>query len=361
MESALTSLVNEENLNRWFDNFHRATNDPKKTPSRFIRAVKNVDEAIFKLCADGQTDSLREVFIALGVAERELAKGESFRSDTKKRGINLPPLTRLSTKWAREINKEDDSPEFEIAQALASINGNGNLGLFRSNLEPIDVEEIEIKENGKPKKIKKINDWTKNSPSATWNTGSLADNLANILHRRSIDARGSLLSHPQMQSKCFASLGAIAKFLNPEYENGETDNEKIEDYLFALILINWDRAKVSEAMHKIEDLWKLPRIYALLKLLFLPEGKLIRKDHEEITIKHEPSIVPLLRAGRIKDALEIAERRLNSSGIIPLTKAKDFYYPEEDGARLAAALLIPIDQAAIEEIARLILPDTQEI
>ena len=355
-ESPLTSLVNEKNLNRWLDNFHRATSDAKKTPSRFVNAVKNVEEAIFKLCADGNENSLREVFIALGVAERELSKGEAFRSEAKKRGVNLPPLTRLSTDWAWKTR--ENSPEFEIAQALASINGNGNLGLFRSNLEPIDVEEIEIKENGKRKKIKKINDWTKNSPSATWNIGSLADNLANILHRRSIDARGNLFSHPQMQSKRFASLGAITNFLNPEYEHGETDDKKIEDYLFALILVNWDRANVIEALHKDEELWKLPRIYALLKLLFLPEGKLKRKDQEEITIRHEPSIVPLLRAGRIKDALEIAERRLKSSGVEPL--AGSFYYPKENGARLAAALLIPIDQKAILKIADLVLPEPEK-
>lgn len=96
-----------------------------------------------------------------------------------------------------------------------------------------------------------------------------------------------------------------------------------------------------------------------MKLLFLPDGKFIRANGEKIEIKHEPSIVPLLRAGRIADTMEIAERRLKSSGVVPLTS--DFYYPESEGGRLAAALLIPIDQTAINEIAKLILPETEKL
>ncbi len=327
----LASMLYE--FDRWFDNLRRSTNDAKKTPPRFVRAAKNIEEASFKLCADGSKDSLREVLLALGTAERELSNGEKFRADKF-----LSPLTNLKTHWAWET--DDKSSEFEIAQALASIIDSKNQSPIRENLESVEYK------NGKFV-------WSNDSTSAIWSAGDLAENLSNVLQRRSIDARSGGFPHPPMQSKRFASLRSIASFLD-----FQTDDERLEDYLFALNLIDWRNVKPSVPTGKTNSA-NLPRIYALLKLLFLPDGKFVRKTGEKIVIKHEPSIVPLLRAGRITDALEIAERRLKSSGVVPLTS--DFYYPESEGARLAAALLIPIDQTAINELARLVLPEPQEI
>lgn len=353
-ESILISLINEENLNHWLDKFNGAVKDAKKTPARFVRVIKNVDEAIFNLCAGSSPELLREVFVALGAAERELSNGEKFRADKF-----LSPLANLSTRWAKETN--DYSDEFQIARALASIISADRRNSIRENLEAVEF-------NGRNFV------WANGSTSAVWSVGGLAENLSNVLNRLSIDARkDGKNSYPPLDSKRFASLDAVAAFLN-----GETDDDRLEDYLFALSLINW-RSPNKHEPEEIERLPQnlaaqskdrktrkiaernprnLPRIYALLKLLFLPNGKLKRKNAAEIEIKHEPSIIPLLRAGRIKDALEIAERRLKSSGVAPLTK--DFYFPDEDGARLAAALLIPIDQTAIHEIANLVLPDAQE-
>ncbi len=333
-ERPLASMLFE--FDRWFDALRRATSDAKKTPPRFVRAAKNIEEASFKLCNDGTEDSLREVFVALGAAQRELSNGEKFRADKP----FLSPLTSLKTHWAWKT--DDRSNEFKIAQALASIIGEKGLHSIRENLESVEFNDK-----------KKFLEWSNDSTSTIWSAGDLAENLSRVLQRRSIDARSGGLSHPQMQSKRFASLNSIAAFLD-----FQTDDERLEDYIFALNLIDWRNVKPPEPSKKANSA-NLPRIYALLKLLFLPNGKFIRENGEKIIIKHEPSIVPLLRAGRISDALEIAEKRLKSSGIMPFTK--DFYYPKEEGARLAAALLIPIDQTAISEIARLVLPDTQEI
>lgn len=330
-ERPLASMISE--FDRWFDNLRSKTSDPKKTPPRFVRAAKNIEEASFKLCADGTEESLREVFLALGAAERELSNGQKFREEKF-----LQPLGNLKIRWA--IHGSDKSKEFYIAQALASIVNEKGLHSIRENLEPVEYK------NGKFV-------WAANSTSAVWSAGDLAENLSNVLLRRSIDARSGGLPLPQLRAKRFASLRSIAAFLD-----FQTDDERIEDYLFALNLIDWHRTEKYESAEK-QNSANLPRIYALLKLLFLPDGKLKRKNVPEIEIKHEPSIVPLLRAGRIADALEIAERRLKSSGIAPLTS--DFYYPPEDGARLAAALLIPIDTTAILEIANLVLPEAQEI
>lgn len=330
-ERPLASKLSE--FDRWLDNLRRATNDAKKTPPRFVRAAKDIEEASFKLCNDGSEDSLREVLLALGAAERELSNGQRF-CDEK----NLQPLGNLKEDWA--IKTRESSDEFYIARALASIVGDKGEHSIRENLESVEYK------NGKFV-------WSSDSTSAIWSAGDVAENLSNVLQRRSIDARKNGLPHPPLQSKRFASLDAVAAFLNDD-----TDDERLEEYLSALSLINWRNADAYEGKTS-KPTKNLPRIYALLKLLFLPNGELKRGNAAKIEIKHEPSIVPLLRAGKISDALKIAERRLKSSGVVPLTR--DFYYPEADGSRLAAALLIPISQAAIKEIADLILPEHEEI
>ena len=74
-----------------------------------------------------------------------------------------------------------------------------------------------------------------------------------------------------------------------------------------------------------------------LKLLFLPGP--LRVSGSDIKLRGEPSIVPLLRAGRIGDACEVAARRLYISGLSPL-RAR---FPDAaDGPRIAAALIFPV-------------------
>lgn len=330
-ERPLASKLSE--FDRWFDNLRRATSDPKKTPPRFVRAAKDIEEASFKLCNDGLETSLREVLIALGTAERELSNGQKFCSEK-----NLQPLSNLNADWSNKFR--DSTPEFQIAQALASITGGKSEYSIRENLESVVLKNNNFV-------------WSSDSTSAIWSTGELAENLADVLQRRSIDARKNGLSHPPLESKRFASLDAVAAFLN-----SETDDARLEDYLFALSLINWRKAPIYEAQKTSNRTQNLPRIYALLKLLFLEKGEFRRGTAPKVDIKHEPSIIPLLRAERISEALEIAGRRLRSSGVVPLTT--EFYYPKTEGARLAAALLIPIDQAAVDQIADLILPKPEK-
>lgn len=332
-ERPLASLVGQ--VDRWLDALTRATSDEKKTPPRFVRARKRIEEAIFKLCARGDSEDLRETLVSLGAAEAELADGEKFRSGDEKRRP-LPPLHGLSLRWLYEC--DDKSDEFRIAAALAAIRGAGDVGTLRSNLEPFDQTNRQ---------------WSKNSNSFIWSAAALEENLATVLHRRSVEARMHSLSHPPLISSRFASLRTVTAFLDRE-----TDDERIERFLRGLILLDWTRDdkefKPATETRRVPP--TLPRAYALLKLLFLPEGQLhLRRGGEQIMVKHEPTIVPLLRARRVADALDVGVRRLRSSGLEALTK--DFFFPPEDGGRLAAALLIPIDQPSVRELARLVLHD----
>jgi CRISPR-associated protein Csx17 len=336
-ERPLASLVQQ--ADGWLNTFARATSDEKKVPPRFVRARKRIEETIFKLCARGHAEDLRETFIALGAAEAELAIGERFREEK-----NVRPLTGLSLDWFYRC--DDETPEFRIAAALASIKGAGDVTALRRHLDPVD---------------EKTRQWAKNSNSVVWSAASLEENLAAVLQRRSVEARMDSLSHPPLVSSRFASLKAVAAFVNRESDGEGFDDDKLEKFVRALILLDWSKDNRVFAPDK-ETRYippALPRAYALLKLLFLPEGKLrLKPGGETVTIRHEPAVVPLLRAGRVADALEIAERRLMASGLVTL--AKDFFVPSEDGTRFAAALLIPIDEPSVRGLAGLVLHQPAE-
>lgn len=322
-------------IDNWLDSFSRAASGDKVQP-RFVRAQQRIEDAIFRLCESGSVDHLREVLISLGAAEAELADGEKFRNEK-----GLRPLSGLRLSWANECN--DGSDDFRLAAALASICGEAGSSSIRENIEPVSVTEKGV-------------EWKNKSVRAVWGLGALEENLASVLHRRSIEARANSLSHPILTSSRVASLNAVNAFLN-----GDTDDAKLEDLLRGLVLLDWRNAEPhSKPQTQSRDVPPtLPRAYALLKLLFLPGGKFQRDENAEIvTIKHEPAIVPLLRAGRVQDALQIAYQRLQASGLLPATK--DFYYNNMEGARLAAALLIPIDEPSIRALAKLVLRDKTE-
>src|SRR5206468_6380350 len=117
-------------LDPWLDRFRRACAD-KNVPPRFKGVLRNIEEAIFEFCQYGGQAFFQAIVMALGRAERELAGAERFRTDKR-----LTPVAGLSADWIAAAN--DNTPEFEIALALAGIyDRDGRIGQLRSNLEPI--------------------------------------------------------------------------------------------------------------------------------------------------------------------------------------------------------------------------------
>lgn len=375
----------------WLDYLRRATRGTDKTPPRFIRARLNIEEAIFNLCASKddrqRIERLRAVLVALGAAETELARSPKFRDEHA-----LPPLASLTMAWADACEYKDDeegATEYRIARALASIVDRDGLAPVRVNIEPVEFL------------FDKRFDWSANGVRVVWGAGSLARNLALVLRRRWVDARreelwdearrgagkqldgenASLVLHAEraMRARRYARLADVTKFIN-----GEVDENRIESFLRALMLINWrgkmDReaqvpsANVQESVIQTTDdhlYARLQPTYSLLKLLFLPNGKLKRfrrmsdgtRQREEHQIRHEPSVVPLLSSGntnQIQAAFKHAAQRLKSSGLVPFTS--DFHLSDTNsGTRLAAALLIPISYTAIHAMDRTALrqPDDE--
>lgn len=319
-------------VERWLESLRRATSDAKRTPPRLARVRAQIEEAIFALCTtEDEAENLRATLTALGEAEVEVARGARFREEH-----GLRPLAGVSEpgRWVHEC--DDGTAEFEVAAALASIGRERGRGAFRTSLEPVEVSGSVV-------------NWTTEDASAVWGAGKLTENLAAVLHRRSVDARREGLSHPLTDGRRASSLYAVGRFLLGEFDEGRAG-----ELLRGLALIDWHSVPSHATRPNTAPTPDLPRAYALLKLLFLPKGELMwERGGEPVRIRHESSVVPLLRAGSVREALKVAARRLRSSGLMPFTD--EFHYPEGEGVRLAAALLIPISNRGIRDLAAMVL------
>ncbi len=300
-------------------------------PARLAAARRGIDEAIYAVLLHGGPARLKAVVAAIGRMERPLAQ-----RDPGKEPRLTAPLSGLGATWV--VGADDGTVEVRIAAAFASIGATGQVGPLRANLAPIDP--------GRPRV------WAKRGAQTAWTGRSIAARIATVLRRRMLDAerlgceanplRGELSLHP----------ADIAAFID-----GNVDEDLIEDLLFGFTWVRWDdRSAVRGGLAELKTRWSVPvepreirRSYALLKLLFLPEP--VRSaGGEELYVRSEPTVVPLLCAGRVDEACRVAQRRLYAAGLAPVRAS---FVASEDGLRLAAALLLPIGGS--RRISRLVL------
>ncbi|HLG94843.1 MAG TPA: type I-U CRISPR-associated protein Csx17 [Bryobacteraceae bacterium] len=329
-------------LDPWLGRFRWACED-KNAPPRLKIALRDVEQAIFEFCLYGGRAFFQAIVIAIGRAERQLAL-----TTGKIGNRTVSPITGLTPDWVRAAN--DNSSEFEIALALAGIHdAERKIDPLRCNLEPVAVW------HGKNRALDWK--WAEKDRAVVWNSADLSANLAAVLRRRLMDAGRNGCANLPLAATNFASFGAVSRFLA-----GELDEQRIDDLLWGLILLLQSPGMLSTTADK--DAPPLPRAYALLKLLFLPDPLTI--NGLSIAIKPEPSIVNLPIAGRVGEACQIAMRRLRASGLSPLPhprsrgRVRDADWKEldclgADGVRLAAALLLPISHASINHLRKLVI------
>jgi len=353
-ERAEVDLLRE--VDNWLDSLRRATGD-KNAPSRFIAALRGIDSAVFDFCRYGGATFFQRIVIALGQAERELALTSGKVGQSK---ITPSPLGGVSADWIKAA--DDGAREFRIALALAGVGQNQEsrpeqpkIGPLRANLEPVDWQ-------------KRCRAWAEKDRSVVWNAADLATNLANVLARRMTDGARAGCERLPLASRYTVPLDTISAFVA-----GDLDDERIEQLLWGLMLVDMTGGSPQEAHD--QHCVPLPREYALLKLLFLPrplvadhrDGKLYWRigNEEGLSIRPEPRILPLLRAGRIGEACCIAVQRLRASGLSPMPGSlptgttREEVWSEQPidprrGRRLAAALLIPIPSESVNHLIRLV-------
>jgi CRISPR-associated protein Csx17 len=314
-------------LTAQFDGFVRGMGD--NCPASLKSARRNIDSAIYELLLHGGPSWACALIRSFGALEQQLARRSADKNTRR-------PLGGLSPRWVE--SSDDGSIEFRLAAALASISGDGKVGPLRANLSPIDPV--------------RTNQWSDSSTQTAWRGNSLAARLAEVLARRMMDAERLGSGNNPVSGALRLNPHDIAAFIG-----GEVNEQLLEDLLFGFTWVNWRHQSAASVLKRINQRWSqpvsehvIPRAWALLKLLFLPGP--LRVNGAHVRLRAESSIVPLLRAGRIGKACEVAARRLYTAGLTPL-RAR---FPDTaDGHRIAAALIFPV-RSSTELMALVVAP-----
>lgn len=282
----------------------------QNVPAAFASARRGIDEAMFACSEAPDAQRFMSLVRALGRMEQLVAQRDRSKNPA------LPqPLKGLSPGWITTC--DDGGTELRIAAALAAIAPTGKVGTFRANMAGTDPSFPWS--------------WAKGHGQTRWHGNSLVERLGGALVQRFMDAER--LSAPHAPLDAFLHLHPLDAV--PFIEGG-TDDEKLEELLWGLSLVEWWKAGLKPLAARWSTPARqgvLPRPYCLLRVLLSPEPV------RGVAIPIESRVLPLLRAGRTADACRIAVGRLRSSELNPF----DVHYEESlDSLRLMAALLVPV-------------------
>jgi len=354
----------------------------KNASARARIAARRLDDALFEVAREGaRPETLQRALVALGDVV-------SWLATSRKGQEKVPPPPRLGREWVRCA--DDGSVEFRIAAALASIGWSESARSDGEELEqenaPDSSEEGEAGENaispsedaafsaprmnetstegGLPPPMaahfapvveetiaRRIRQWAdRDPPTVVWGSGNLVRNMIAVLDRRLIEQARRGLDDKPLAGSTTADLAAIAAFLEgpPAF-----DDARCAALLAGLV---WAQPAWL-APRKSPSGGTIPFAYAALKPLFTPDAHLrvgpksqpeSRQCLSEGTaLPIPPGLLARLRRGEIGEAVREAMRRAHASGIrSPFQTARSFA-ASVDPARLAAALLIPIDEFAL--------------
>ena len=281
----------------------------------------------------------------------------------------IPPPPRLSNKWVSMA--DDETPEYRVAAALASLGWQSNKNTWQgasvegeafsintfeeaasfkeqvalaAHFAPVDAEAI-------PKIRRKWD--AQDQTRVVWGAGGLESNLIAVLQRRLIDVA---IDDP-LRALAPARLADVAAFLARDF-----DDERCARLIAGLV---WARPPARLPFVKQPVRPVVPFTYAALKPIFAPvtslkalaEKGLIPPDCK---LPIPRSLIARLRSGRVEEAVRLALARARASGIAGPFDKPGIPQTREIGCRLAAALLIPLDEYGLQTLMERVYPTEKE-
>ncbi len=321
-------------IDHWLDQFRRAAR-AEGAPSSVQRAARSLEAAIIAFCKNADPYRVQELLISLGECEAAMARSWKWTHE-----VYLSPVPLLAPRWLREANT--GTVEFRLAAALASVNclqGKDALPL-RCHLEPVHPA------GGREKRWF---EWTDAiETNVVWREGDLVQTLNAILARRLLSLEQVAKGYSDF-SKIAAHAADLAAFIE-----GRTDDRLLARLLWGLTLVDFggdysDDFKTGFPTERRDA----PALYALLKLCF---------SRHEVRGVRAPLVAAIHRRARAGDGLgasALATRRLRASGLSPAIESIPASGPLV--ARTAAALLFPVTQDELGELAvRVLRPTVSE-
>jgi CRISPR-associated protein Csx17 len=293
---------------------------------------RQLDEALFRLAADTSHSVVQAALIALGEAVLACARRPKLRIAAK--GAQRPPTAPpppLGRTWYALA--DDGSAEFRLAAALAGLGGgmpNGNTSLpmpFRSHLAPVNCDPDRRRES-----------WSETTASRAllvWQGRDVLRDLGSVLERRLVEAQRRVSmgeGEPilPLTGAPAAPLWAVAAFLA-----GRTNDQRIARLAQGLAWVDCAGAQTAPAPARLHN---LPFAYTAIKPLLDPFGI----ETDGVRRRIDPlSLIRLVLAGRVSDAVALAQRLARGAGLAAPFARTGVAAPV-DAARLIATLLFPL-------------------
>ena len=366
--SDAAGLINDLDAGRWLGRI-RGLVRRENVPARAQEAVKRLEDALFAMTE--ASVSPRSVQAALGALGDVVAWVASSRDAMK----STPPPPRLSHDWVRRAN--DGTPEYRVAAALAGLgwrdgasreaapgastasNGirgagfpgrDSNAAAHRPDSEkhsggdiamathfaPVDLDTIPARQRRWGPEVDKT--------TAVWGGGGLEANLIAVLERRLIRAAQGLEDKP-LGAPTPARLADVAAFFEPGF-----DDECCARLLAGLV---WARPARARSTERQRTRPVIPFAYSVLKPIFAPD-KVLHAIAESGLLPPgcrapvPPGLIPRLRHGDVVHAVRLALARMRASGVSSPFHSARIAHVGVAGTRLAAALLIPLDEYGLK-------------
>lgn len=357
-------LISDLDTGGWLRQIRRLARE-KGAPARARTAVKQLEDALFAMSEAEAHVSPRSVQGALG------ALGDLVRwlRDSRDAPEKISPPPRLSYKWVRMANNE--TPEYRVAVALASLGWASGENprqdtpaegeapstdmaedtatpqkriALAAHFAPLDAETI-------PKRWRKWD--AQNQIRVIWGAGSLESSLIAVLQRRLID---EAIVAP-LEAATPARLADIAAFLE-----GNFDDVRCARLLAGLV---WAQPPTWLPFAKKALRPVVPFTYAAIKPLFAPDTSLRVLQEKRLVppdckLPIPPGLIARLRNGQVKEAVHLALRRARASGITCPFANPGISQSDRIGSRLAAALLIPLDEYGLQILMERAYPAEKE-
>ncbi|MCY3841419.1 MAG: type I-U CRISPR-associated protein Csx17 [Gammaproteobacteria bacterium] len=324
-----------------------------KSPANAKAAMRRFHDALFQMTDARQSgDGTRNALIALGGIVRWMTSNRKVREAQRP-----PPL--MHHRWMHAA--DDGSPEFRVAAALAGLGLAGQTADERAL--PMAAHFAPIDEDCFVRDEPPVWSASTTTPNVVWGTGGLVSNMVAVLQRRLVEAAVRGLADKPFASASHARLADVGAFLS-----GDFDDSRCAALLSGLIWVRPRRMRANTSA----PFASVPFAYAALKPLFAPDATLRRIGllTETARLPVPAELVAHLRAGgnradgRATDAaVRRALARARSSGVpSPFHPARSggragvaersCYGAGLSAERLAAALLIPIDDYDLKTLTR---------
>ncbi|MBN1210264.1 MAG: type I-U CRISPR-associated protein Csx17 [Myxococcaceae bacterium] len=302
------------------------------------KAARRIEDAMLAICRSEDPVRWQDLLIRLGEAEDAIARRRKLAVDK-----NLRPLPRLSGQWLTAAWQ--DRAEFLLAAAIASQEAPGDkqrsleqrLGPIRVHCLPLDPERAWRDFRSTSKEL--VAD-----PAVVWRGRELSADLAAIVQRRVMEAARVGTHAFPLAGRPYARLADVRAFLL-----GQTDDGRLSGLVRGLMALDWEEAPTPRPA--TEPAPPLPAPYALMRLAHLPDIPPLRTF--PVAPRLDSSLVRLLLAGRLPEAVRLALARLSNAGLRP--RLRFAFGGPASALRIAASLAIPLSRRDLERLRHQVL------